>query len=108
MIHFYKIDEKGLYQDLYLLESSPLVEIEGELIPDPSHISTPIPNDVYFGEDAPPKWTGTEWVATGELPEPIPLPPTEIEKLEAKITAANDYTDFLEEVIVEMARVVYE
>lgn len=33
--------------------------------------------------------------------------PTEIEQLNAKIQASSDYTDFLEEVIVEMAQVVY-
>lgn len=83
MIHFYKIDKNGFYQDLYLLDSPPLVEIDGELIPDPSYISTPIPNDLYVDVDAPPKWTGTEWVATGEPPGSNPLPPSEIERLAA-------------------------
>lgn len=103
-----KINENGIYTDLYKLDKPPMIEIDGELIPDETFISTPIPNNIYFSKEHPPKWTGTEWIATAEPPEPTPQSPSEIEKLEAKINAANDYTDFLEEVIVEMAQAVYE
>lgn len=104
----YKINENGVYINLYPLDEVPLIEIDDEWVEDPSYISTPFPNDIYISEERPPKWTGTEWVATAEPPEPTPQPPSDIEKLEAKITAANEYTDFLEEVIVEMAQAVYE
>ena len=55
-----------------------------------------------------PKWDGTQWIGTGQAPEPLPQEPTELELLHAQIQASNDYMDFLEEVIVEMAQVVYE
>lgn len=103
-----KIDEKSIYIELYKLDKPPMVEKDGELIEDPSFVSEPIPNDIYFSGEHPPKWTGTEWIATAEPPEPPLQPLSKIEKLEAKITAANEYTDFLEEVIVEMAQAVYE
>ena len=55
-----------------------------------------------------------EWVE-GATPEEIeeltkvePQPPSETEMLHAQIQASNDYMDFLEEVIVEMAQMVYE
>ena len=54
-----------------------------------------------------PKWDGTQWIETGQAPEPTPQEPTELEILQAKIKASNEYTDFLEEVIVDMAQVVY-
>lgn len=73
-----------------------------------SYIEELIPNGMYAVPNVSPKWTGTEWVATAEPPEPQPQQPTEMEMLEAKINAANEYTDFLEEVIVEMSQVVYE
>ena len=55
-----------------------------------------------------PKWDGKKWIETGQAPEQVPQEPTELELLQAKIKASNEYTDFLEEVIVEMAQVVYE
>lgn len=54
-----------------------------------------------------PKWDGEKWIETGQTPEPVPQEPTELELLQAKIKASNEYTDFLEEVIVDMAQVVY-
>lgn len=75
-----------------------------------------------------PKWNGDisededsnlligdgEWVE-GATPEEIaeltkvePQPPSEVEMLHAQIKASNDYMDFLEEVIFEMAQMVYE
>lgn len=41
-------------------------------------------------------------------PKPQLQEPTETEKLQAQLKASNDYMDFLEEVIVEMAQVVYQ
>lgn len=55
-----------------------------------------------------PKWDGEKWIETGQAPEPTPQEPTELELLQAKIKSSNEYTDFLEEVIVEMAQMVYE
>ena len=75
-----------------------------------------------------PKWSGEisedeegnitvgegEWVegATpeeiAELTKPQPHEPSETEMFHAQIQATNDYMEFLEEVIVEMARMVYE
>ena len=43
-----------------------------------------------------------------ELTKPQPHEPSETEMLHAQIQATNDYMDFLEEVIVEMAQMVYE
>lgn len=103
----YQINEDGIYIEVYPFNDIPLIEIEEELIADPSFVSTLIPNYIYMERGVSPKWTGSDWVATSEPPEQKPQPPSDIEKLEAKINAANEYTDFLEEVIVEMAQAVY-
>lgn len=75
-----------------------------------------------------PKWSGEttedeegnitvgegEWVEGAtqeeidELTKPQPHEPSEVDLLNAQVQATNDYIDFLEEVIVEMAMEVYE
>lgn len=103
-----KIDENGFYQNLYPYDEIPLIEEEGELIPDKTFVSELVPNDIFVSEENPPKWTGSEWIATAERPETTLNLPSDIEKLEAKITAAGAYTDFLEELVFELAMQVYE
>lgn len=77
-----KVDKNGMYLDLYMLDEPPTIESDGELIPDETFIFEPIPNDIYVSEEHPAKWTGTEWVATGEPPEPTPPLPTLEERLD--------------------------
>ncbi|MDN7241202.1 hypothetical protein QWY14_05335 [Planococcus sp. N028] len=59
-----------------------------------------------------PRLINGEIVETATPEEMNPAPPvqepTETEKLQAQLKASNDYMDFLEEVIVEMAQVVYQ
>lgn len=100
MGHYRKVNEDGLFEEDVSLDSIPTDE-EGN--PDPQYIAEPVPQGFYW-----PKWNGTEWVEGGEAPEPVPHIPSETEQLQAQIKASNDYTDFLEEVIVEMAQVVYK
>ncbi|WP_416144897.1 hypothetical protein [Planococcus koreensis] len=47
-------------------------------------------------------------IAAQQALNEIPTDKEKITKLHAQVKAANDYTDFLEEVIVEMAQVVYK
>lgn len=94
------IDEDGLYVEDVILEARPRNE---EGIPDPQYIDVPVPEGFYW-----PKWNGTEWVEGGEAPAPVPLEPTETEVLQAQLKASNDYMDFLEECVVEMAQIVYK
>lgn len=116
---FYKIDEQGAYLDLVLLDTHPTLEEmddEGNSLIDPLYISTPIPNDLYFGEDIKPKWNFEEqkWVEGAtqeeidELTKPQPHEPTEIDLLHAQVKASSDYVDLLEEVVVELIQEVYK
>lgn len=66
-------------------------------------IETPCPEGLNR-----PKWTGSEWVEGGEAPVLEPTLPTDIEVLRAQIKASDARADFLEEVIVEMAMLIYE
>lgn len=77
-----KINENGIFIDRFQLDEMPNVEIEGELVPDKTFIPTPIPNNIYMELGFSPQWTGTEWIATAERPEPTPNPPTVEERLE--------------------------
>lgn len=95
------VDENGYFVRDYVGDI-PTIEVEGMLVNDPHYIEGPVP----IGFNLPKREDG-EWVEGGEPPEPTPQPPSDIEKLEAKITAATDYADFLEEIIVEMAQAVY-
>lgn len=96
-----KIDiETELFVEDVILEVIPVDE-EGHQ--NPQYIDVPVPQGFYW-----PKWTGTEWVEGGQAPKPQPVEPTETDVLQAQVKASNDYMDFLEEVIVEMAQVVYK
>ncbi len=95
-----KVDENGLFIEDILLDVIPTDE-EGN--PSPHYIDVAVPDGFYW-----PKWNGTEWVEGGEAPVSVPLEPTETEVLQAKLKASNDYMDFLEECVVEMAQIVYK
>ncbi|KAA0958276.1 hypothetical protein FQ085_00760 [Planococcus sp. ANT_H30] len=98
---FRKINTKtGLFIEDVLRNTIPTNE-DGKT--DPQYVDMPVPQGFYW-----PKWTGTEWVEGGKSPESQPTEPTETEVLQAQLKASNDYMDFLEEVIVEMAQKICE
>ena len=89
---FYKVDEQGSYSDLVLLDAHPTldeVDDKGNLLIDPLYVSTPIPNNLYFGKDIKPKWNFEEqkWIEGAtqeeidELTKPQPQEPTVEERL---------------------------
>ena len=47
----YKIDNDGLALELYVLDSHPQIEIDGEYVNDPYYIIEPIPNDIFVSEE---------------------------------------------------------
>lgn len=106
MIQVNRIDAAG-----FILE--PLVVNEMDVL-QLDLVSTPVPEGLYK-----PKWTGAEWIegATEEYKTSVDNPirePTELELLKqentllkAQIQAASDRSDFHEELIAEMAMLVY-
>lgn len=56
----------------------PILDAEGNTIPDPQYIATPCPAGYYK-----PRWDGAQWVEGGTAPEPVPQPPTEKERIQA-------------------------
>lgn len=91
-----KIDENGLFIEDVI--NPTIEESTGHL-----YISEPVPSGFFW-----PKWNDTEWVEGGEAPDLVPKPPTETDILQAQLKASNDYMDFLEECVVEMAQIVYK
>ena len=83
-------------------EGNPLVDLEN-LVP------APCPDGLYRA-----KWNGTEWVedmtqgGIDELYKKPPSDPSEIDIIKAQNKALSDRTEFLEDIIAEMAMKVYD
>jgi hypothetical protein len=56
----------------------PVLDVNGNTIPDPHYIETPCPGGFYH-----PKWDGIQWMEGGTQPEPQPSAPTVEERLNA-------------------------
>lgn len=97
----HKIDDNGLMLEPYILDSIPILtetqtvtdddgnsttitvpvlDENGNTIPDPHYIETPCPNGFYH-----PKWNGAAWVEGGVKPEPV----VTVEMLKAELEATD-------------------
>ena len=77
-------DEEG---NITQVEEAHLVlDAEGNTQLDPQYVEEAPPQGMYL-----PRWTGTEWVEGGVVPEPTPPVPTEVER----IVAMEEALDFL-------------
>lgn len=104
-ITLHKIDKDGFYlfgEDIFIVKGDQIANGYTDVSP-----SNPDGSGMYK-----PRLINGKAVETAILEEMRPVTPvqepSEIEKLHAQLKASNEYLDFLEEVIVEMAQVVYQ
>lgn len=110
MKQIFKIDRDGCL--IFGEEKS--IPIEEK--PPAGYVDTGLPRDLE-GDQLPfhkPRWNGTEWVEglaqeeIDELNKPQPKEPTEMDVLKAQNKALSDRQEFLEDVIAEMAMMIYD
>ena len=101
MRQFYRFDPLGYYL--------PGLDYLAECVEEGSTEVAPVTEDGKGMYKA--RFVSGKWIDEGAAPPLVPQEPTvseDVRILQAQIKASNDYMDFLEEVIVEMAQVVYK
>lgn len=70
----------------------PLLDKEGNTIPDPQYVDVPVPDGFYW-----PKWDGEKWIEGGKAPEPTETP--HMPTLEEQVVQLQEENQTLRETV---------